>query len=99
MAHKNMNMHIFAVLHLITSTQYKIKMQQTSARQINKGAEKTAGRGHHSYHHSWPHTELHPREQEERRFLFMLNKTEQWLSLDTGIVCIQITTMINDHFS
>lgn len=51
----------------------------------SKGVGKMPEGGHNSYHHSWPHTELHRRErreQKERRFLFFyIYKTELRLRL------------------
>lgn len=69
----------------------------------SKGVGKMPEGGHNSYHHSWPHTELHRRErreQKETRFLFFTSIKLSWgyawaiVTLAVESLQIQLFTII-----
>lgn len=83
----NQTCKFLLVSQIKTSTQNKTTIRHKLEHDKNKhGCGGDAREGHNSYHHSWPHTELHPerdesRKREESRFFLYISTTELWLSL------------------
>lgn len=68
------NMHIFTHTCLIYTQPLAIKSQCNmcqSMTSVDTNVGETAEQRCHSYHHSGPHTELHPWERKERTFPFI----------------------------